>query len=242
MQLSIIVPTRDESQNVAELVRRIEGAAAVPPLAALEIEVIFVDDSRDGTPAEVARVAESSALPISCVHREKGHADSGGGLGGAVLVGAARARADSCLVMDGDLQHPPERIGALYERLLRGDVDLVLASRYAGDGDAAGLAGALRRGVSQASILLTKALFPRRLHGCTDPMTGFFVFDRRRIDLAALRPQGFKILLEMLVRQPLVFAEVPFEFGDRYAGRSKASLPQGWHFLLQLLRLRFSRR
>ena len=70
-------------------------------------------------------------------------------------------------------------------------------------------------------------------------MTGFFAFVRDRVDLSVLRPTGFKILLEILVSQPLRIAEVPFEFASRHAGSSKASLRQGMRFLAQLAHLRF---
>lgn len=238
MALSIIVPTFNEAGNVAELVRRIESAIGQDPGLELETtEIIFVDDSTDDTPEVVARVAATASISVRCIHREQATA----GLGGAVLVGAREARAYFCLVMDGDLQHPPEQIGALYSRMREGDVDVVVASRYAGGGSAGGLANAIRHGVSVTSTLVVKAMFPLRLNECTDPMTGFFMFDRRRIEIGTLKPQGFKILLEILARRQHAIAEVPFEFAERFAGESKASFRQGLFFIRQLLQLRFGR-
>jgi dolichol-phosphate mannosyltransferase len=72
-------------------------------------------------------------------------------------------------------------------------------------------------------------------------MTGFFAIDTTSIDLAELRPRGFKILLEVLARNPLRVTEEPFVFAERYAGESKASLRQGMRFLVQLAALRFGR-
>ena len=100
---------------------------------------------------------------------------------------------------------------------------------------------ALIRAVSRASTALTKSMFPRKLHGCTDPMTGFFLVDRDALDLDALRPRGFKILLEILARRQLRIGEVPFAFATRYAGESKATFTQGIRFLTQLAMLRFGR-
>ncbi len=286
MKLSILVPTLNESGNVAELVRRIEAAIAEADTAGAAIagvdtteadtavgaggprltldntELIFVDDSTDDTPEEIARVAAASTMSVRCIHRVQPTA----GLGGAVLEGARAARANYCLVMDGDLQHPPEKIGELFERMTRGSVgdtsrevnaraeanagvntsansavDVVIASRYAGGGSARGLANALRHGVSVASALVVKAMFPFNLYKSTDPMTGFFIFDKRKVDLDELRPQGFKILLEILARRRHSIAEIPFDFADRFAGESKASLRQGLHFLRQLFQLRFGR-
>jgi dolichol-phosphate mannosyltransferase len=91
------------------------------------------------------------------------------------------------------------------------------------------------------STALTRAMFPIRLKDVSDPMTGFFLIDRRAVDAASLKPRGFKILLEILARKNLRIAEVPFYFADRHAGESKASMRQGMHFLTQLTALRFGK-
>ncbi len=232
MQLTIIVPTYNEAPNVAELVRRVQAATT-----AIDAELLFVDDSTDDTPEVIREVAATAAMPVRLLHRDEPR----GGLGGAVREGMLAAEADACLVMDGDLQHPPEDIPALYQRFRRGDVDLVVASRYHDAGSAGGLADRWRVLVSRLSTALTKAMFPIRLRQVSDPMTGFFLIDRRVVDLAALRPRGFKILLEVLARHSMRVDEVPFEFADRHAGDSKASMRQGLHFLTQLTALRFGK-
>lgn len=236
--LTIVVPTRNEAGNVSELVSRIEAEVLRDPVLDPELtEVLFVDDSADGTPEAIASAGATSALQVRCLHRDR----PVGGLGGAVHEGLQAAKYDRCIVMDGDLQHPPELIGVLAERLATGDADVVVASRYLSGGDDGGLANALRRVVSKTSRTLVKALFPIRLHGCSDPMSGFFAVDRRAVDLTALRPRGFKILFEMLARQQLRVAEVPLDFGARTVGTSKATWGQGSQFLRQLVRLRFGR-
>ncbi|HYI50406.1 MAG TPA: glycosyltransferase [Microbacterium sp.] len=232
MQLSIIVPTYNEAPNVAELVRRVTAETH-----GIDAEIVFVDDSTDATPDVVREVATSAGMPVRLIHRDRRR----GGLGGAVLEGIAAAEADVCLVMDGDLQHPPEEIRDIYARFAQGDVDVVVASRYAGDGTSSGLADRTRVLVSKASTALTRAMFPIRLKNVSDPMTGFFLIDRRSVDSATLKPRGFKILLEILARQNLRVAEVPFDFAGRHAGESKASMRQGMHFLTQLTALRFGK-
>lgn len=89
--------------------------------------------------------------------------------------------------------------------------------------------------------MLTRAMFPIRLKDVSDPMTGFFLVDRRSLPLHNLQPRGFKILLEILARNTLRIAEVPFHFADRQGGVSKASFAQGLHFLAQLTALRFGK-
>lgn len=231
---TVIVPTRDEHRSVAELVARVGDA-----LSEYDAEILFVDDSDDGTPEEIARVAADAAIPVRVIHRPAGERD--GGLGGAVARGLVAARGDVCIVMDGDLQHPPSVLPRLLERHAEGGVDAVIASRYVGGGDSAGLGTRLRLWVSRAATAVTKAMFPVRLQNVTDPMTGFFLVDRRRVDIGALRPDGFKILLEILVRSDLRVAEVPMAFDRRRDGVSKATPSQGLHFLAHLARLRFGK-
>lgn len=230
--VTVIVPTFNERDNVAELVAR-AGAA----LNGHDAEILFVDDSSDDTADEVLRVAADATLPVRVIHR----GENIGGLSGAVALGLAEAAGDICIVMDGDLQHPPELISTMLERFGQGDADIVAASRYVGGGDSRGLGTAMRFGVSRAATWLTKAMFPRRLVRSTDPMTGFFLVDRRRIDVPTLRPRGFKILLEILARSDMRIAEVPMEFSERRNGTSKATLRQGATFVAHLARLRFGK-
>lgn len=229
--LSVIVPTYNEAGNVAELVRRTQHS-----LRGCDAEIIFVDDSNDETPQVIERVSRGARLPVRLIHRPPGRRP--GGLGGAVLQGMRESGAPWCLVMDGDLQHPPELAPVMHAQARAGGADLVVASRYCGGGEATGLANGMRRLVSSGSTLLTRTLFPRRLRHCTDPMTGFFAVRRASVALDTLQPRGFKILLEILARHDLRVREVPFVFGERLAGESKASWRQGLHFLVQLLALR----
>jgi dolichol-phosphate mannosyltransferase len=96
--------------------------------------------------------------------------------------------------------------------------------------------------VSSGSTAIAQACFPRRVgRVCTDPMTGFFCFRRSAVDMGRLRPRGFKILLEILARHDLRVRELPFTFGDRLAGESKASWRNGVQFLYQMASLRMGR-
>ena len=81
-------------------------------------------------------------------------------------------------------------------------------------------------------------LLARPLVDCSDPMSGFFALDRRVLaDLKPLRPVGYKIGLELMVRGRLRVAEVPISFADRDRGESKMSLRQQLNYLRHLKRL-----
>ena len=232
--LSVVVPTKNERDNVDALVERLE--AALPTVA---MEIIFVDDSTDGTRELVEALAEDGEHELVLVPQERQRRICG--LGAAVLQGMRAARAPWVCVMDADLQHPPELIAALLEQGESRDLDIVVASRYCDDGDA-GSFGWMRAMASRSTTTAARMAFPRRLRGVSDPMSGFFLVRREALDLDALRPRGFKILLEILVRHPgLRAAEVSFKFGERRAGRSKASIREGMRYLGLLARLRFAR-
>ena len=234
MTLTVVVPTFNEGPNVAELVRRLGD---VLPSGA---DVLFVDDSTDDTPRIIADVAAAAPLPVRLIHREA----ATGGLSGAVVEGLRAAEAAGArwvVVMDGDLQHPPELVPGLVERGEADGADVVVASRYTGAGDAGGLDGPARKLVSKASGALARSMFPLRLRNVSDPMTGFFAVRTGSVDLDALQPQGFKILLEILARTRLTVVEVPFVFGERFAGQSKASVANGLRYVRQLAGLRFGR-
>jgi len=229
--ITVLVPTRDEAGNVGPLVERIAAAAGDR-----RIEVLFVDDSDDDTPTAI-EAARRDDLDIQHLHRPAGTRT--GGLGGAVLAGLRVARAEWVVVMDGDLQHPPELAVGLADVGRARDLDLVAASRYVGGGDANGLDGAARHTVSGSATAMAKMLFPGRLARLSDPMSGLFAIRRDAIDLDGLRPIGFKILMEIMVRNPrLRLAEVPFAMQARHTGTSKASLGEGVRFLRHLAMLR----
>jgi len=229
--VTIVVPTYNESANIRELLHQI--TESVP--TRLPCEVVFVDDSTDDTPEVIHEAAKHCPFPVTVLHRE----EPVGGLGGAVVEGLKAAGSDWIVVMDGDCQHPPSLVPELVATGERANAGLVVASRYIKGGSRAGLAGSYRVAVSRGATWLTKSLFPRKLRGISDPMSGFFAIRRGDITAEALKPLGYKILLELAVRsRPRQVTEVPFVFQDRFAGESKSSAQEGFRFLRHLIGLR----
>ncbi len=233
LALSVVVPTRNEAGNVEMLLVSIEKAFAGQPL-----EVIFVDDSTDNTPQVVERAAlQFPGLNVRLIHRPPEQRVDG--LGGAVVAGLRAARAEFACVMDGDLQHPPELLPMLLKTAREKQADLVVATRRTVESRVTGL-NLARNLISRSLDLVARGFFPRQLRGVSDPLTGFFLVRVKAIDLDALRPKGFKILLEILVRNPdLRRAEIPFHFGERLSGQSKASASEAWKYLHLLWNMRF---
>ncbi len=229
-ELSVVVPTRNEAAGIRRFLD-----ALLPALDGIDAEVIVVDDSTDETPAVVERHARRSSQPIRLHHRAA-H-ERTGGLGGAVKVGFEAAQGRFVAVMDADLQHPPATLPLMLAAATDG-ADLVVGSRFTGAGGV-GDFGPIRKAVSQGAASLARLFFPKRLLDVSDPMSGLFLVRRERLVVDELRPHGFKILLELLVRSaPLRVAEVPYTFGERVAGESKASVREGCRYLMHLLRLR----
>jgi dolichol-phosphate mannosyltransferase len=223
-EISIIVPTYNEHDNIVPLVQRIHQS-----LQGHSFEIVFVDDnSRDGT-ADLIRNM-SAPCPIRLMVRTDKR-----GLGSAVVDGIGLAGAPVIAVMDADLQHPPEVLPALF-RAVQDGVDIAIASRYVAGGGCEGWS-LLRRVISKGAVILAHILLPavRRVN---DPMSGFFMFRRRSIDVNKLKPTGFKILLEMLVvGGARKTAEVPYIFQTRTKGESKLSSRQQIDYLKHLASL-----
>jgi len=221
--VSVVVPTYNERANVRPLLARLTRA-----LADIPGEIIFVDDSDDGTEQEIA--ACDAGMPIRVIHREG--SERKGGLSTAVLRGVAVARADYICIMDGDLQHPPEAIPALVDKATDSGADIVIASRHVPGGSSGGLEGPWRRFISFAFGVLSRLLFYEKLRKVRDPLSGFLLVRHSALEGVRLRPIGYKISLEILIRAAGSHVEeVPYTFTERGSGESKASLSTGFTFL-----------
>ncbi len=220
-ELAIVVPTFKERDNLPVLVERIAHV-----LAGVEWEVIVVDDdSPDGT-AAVARALGVADARVRCIRRIGRR-----GLAGACIEGMLASQARYVAVMDADLQHDESLLTVMLERLRRGDVDLVAASRYREGGSAAGLASGRRASASRASTVLAHRLLGVSL---SDPLSGYFMLRRDAFEALApdLSSQGFKILLDIVAtsRGNLRIAEVPLVFRERLHGESKLDIVSAFDF------------
>jgi cellulose synthase/poly-beta-1,6-N-acetylglucosamine synthase-like glycosyltransferase len=234
-QLSVVIPTRNERDNIVPLLEALHTA-----LEGLAVEVIFVDDSDDNTPEIIERIADTMNglhFQVYLEHRAAGSARTGG-LATAVIHGMKLAQAEYIAVIDADLQHPPEQLRIFYDQAIEHRADMVVASRYIKGGSYQGLDGPGRRFVSVGMKWTAKLLFPGQLLRLSDPLGGFFLLSRELLQGVTLRPIGYKILLEVLLRCPWQYIiEVPYHFRARAHGQSKATMQQGVMALQHMLRL-----
>jgi dolichol-phosphate mannosyltransferase len=226
-QLAVVVPTLREAGTIRSVLERVR--VSLDPLG-IPFEVLVVDDdSRDGTDSIVAEIAEQD--PRVRWLLRKGER----GLSGAIAYGWRHSEAEILGVIDADLQHPPELLCDLWKAIQTG-ADMAVASRYSFHREIQNWSRfrklLSRLAISPAMPLLKPGV---RVH---DPMSGFFLVRRRCIEALTLQPQGFKILLEILVRGNVgSVTEVPFAFGTRQGGASKASLKVGLDYLRLLAKL-----
>lgn len=214
-KLGLVIPTLNEAENIPVLLARLSAAVSDAPV---DCEFIVVDDgSTDGT-ADVARAcaAHDRRVRVFVRHGERG-------LAGAVIYGWAQSDADLLGVIDADLQHPPELLPELLAPVLGGS-DIAIASRYVSrNGNGLGEWNKFRIFVSRCSTLLATAPLRSRGLSVKDPLSGYFVVRRECMEALQLQPEGFKILLEILVKGKIRNAtEVPFRFATRQSGKSKA--------------------
>lgn len=224
--LSIIVPTLNESGNVKPLVQAIKRA-----LGKTGWEVIFVDDdSSDGTAAVAKEIARYD-MRMRCIRRIGRQ-----GLASAVIEGMLASSADYVAVIDGDLQHDERLLEDMLNLLKEDQTDLVVASRFAPEGDASCLDGVHRHLLSRIGNLLAQKILRVTL---SDPMSGFFMVRRKIFDRYAskLSGRGFKVLLDLIasVSEPLRITELPMHFRSRNSGISKLGLSVALEFAAMLL-------
>jgi len=219
--VSIIIPTYNERENITPLVERIDRA-----LNSHNYEVVFVDDnSKDGTAELINSLA--GRYPVRVLVRKDER-----GLATAVVHGIAHSNGDTVVVMDADLQHPPEVIPELLHKTENG-ADIVIGSRYVEGGGMKGW-GLTRRIISAGAIILAHLLLPTT-RAVKDPMSGFFAFKRSGLHQARLKPKGYKILLEILMEGEFhSAAEVPYIFSNRSGGESKLNAKQQIEYLKHL--------
>ena len=226
-KLALVIPTLYEAENIGGLLDHVRSV--LDPLH-IPYEILVVDDdSSDGTGDVVSAISlEDPRVRLLVRKGERG-------LSGAILHGWHSTDATILGVMDADLQHPPELLPQLLSAIQDGR-DLAIGSRYTPGGDL-GQWHPARKFLSAAAVWVTWPLQRARLRA-KDPMSGFFLVRRECVEQVSFQRSGFKLLLEVLVRGRIrSVAEVPFAFGLRYRGASKANFKVAWDYALLLARL-----
>ncbi len=220
-ELTIVIPTYNEAGNLPVLVDRIEKLG-------LNCEILVVDDgSPDGT-QEVARRLNDRFGNIRLLPRA-----SKMGIATAVRDATLMSGSEFVAVMDCDMQHPPQLLPAMLAEAKSG-TDMVIASRYARGG--APNMSAVRGVISKFATGLAHFMLPQT-RNIKDPLSGYFLFRRKSVDIGRVSSRSYKVLLEILSARSIRTVEMPFSFGTRYSGKSKLGPTELLRYIGLVLRL-----
>jgi len=230
VQFSLVIPTYNESSNVAEMVEQLTSLLTgfVPG----GYELIVVDDDSPDHTWQVAQALTRDYPHLRVMRRQQER-----GLSSAVIRGWQVAQGEILGVIDADLQHPPEVLLELLQATLNG-ADLAVASRHV-EGGGVSEWSIVRRFLSRGAQMIGLVLCPDVVGRVSDPMSGYFMVRRRAIAGPTLNPLGYKILLEVIGRGSIgSIAEAGYVFQERQSGQSKVTWKQYIEYLGHLIRLR----
>lgn len=223
--VSVLVPAKDEAENLPEFVRLAREALLPLPYAC---ELVIVDDgSHDATPRVLAELAAKHPFVRVVTHRaQRGIAD-------ALKSGADAARGRILVFYPADLQYLPADIPGLVAPILEGQADVVTGAKQ----------GAYeRRFVSGVYNALCRWLFGVRV---TD-LNSVKAYRREVMDALPTRPDWHRFMVVIAAAQGFRLTERPVPLHPRRAGKTKFGLgriPVGVLDLLSVwFQLRFGRK
>lgn len=217
MQLSVVIPTYNEAENLPQLVSALFNLG-IPGLSILVVD----DNSPDGTGRIADDLAKTYAGCLGVLHRPGKL-----GLGSAYIEGfkrALREGAEAVAQMDADFSHPPELLPHLLEVLK--ECDVAMGSRYVPGGSVDRRWPFWRKGLSAFGNLYARLILRLPIRDATG---GFRLWRRETLlgmPLERVHSQGYAFQVEMAYiayRLGYIFKEVPFYFADRKWGHSKMS-------------------
>ena len=230
IQVSIIIPTYNESENITQV---LDSIGEYLP-SNLQTMVIVVDDnSPDGTGKIVEdyinEAPDKAGCTIDVIHRK-----AKSGLSSAILDGIQHSSSEIVVVMDSDFSHPPKIIPQLVEEIRTSDYDIAIASRYTEGGEVSGWS-TKRKLISKGATGIAKAGLGVNE---SDPMSGFFAFKRKILEGIKFDAIGYKMLLEILVKtKGAKVKEIPYTFTDRTRGSSKLDSSTMFDFVTSVWKL-----
>ena len=213
-QVSIIIPTYNESRNIIQILKSIGENLPKNIIA----EAIVVDDNSPDSTGKIVDEYLKNVKKIAGYTMDIIHRTSKNGLSSAILSGVQRAKGDTIVVMDSDFSHPPQIIPKMIESLKKYQCDLVIASRYISGGKINGWTLKRKLMSKVATLIAKKGLGVKT----KDPMSGFFAFKKNILKGINFDAIGYKILLEILVKKSeIAVKEIPYTFENRSFGSSK---------------------
>ncbi|KKQ27455.1 MAG: Glycosyl transferase family 2 [Candidatus Magasanikbacteria bacterium GW2011_GWC2_37_14] len=231
MHTIVIIPTYNEAENIAKLVKQI-FALNIP-----ELEILVVDDNSPDNTADIIKNLQPTTYNLKLILRTGKL-----GLGSAYITGFKKALelgADFIFEMDADFSHDPNDIPRMLEAIQNSD--LVIGSRRIAGGKIVGW-NWWRQFMSSGAMWLSRLLLGLKP---LDVTAGFRCFRRQvleKINLTKITSNGYAFQEELLYRTQLAgfkITEIPVTFVDRQLGKSKLNKKDIWEFFVTLVKLKF---
>ena len=203
--LSVIIPVYNEEAMVDKTASVIRNVLAE---AGIGCELIFVDDGSKDTTWEKVTALAAPGSGIRGLHFSRNF-----GKEAAILAGLAAARGDCCAVVDGDLQHPPEKIVEMY-RLWEQEFEIVEGVKIH-----RGRESGLHRFAAKRFYSLISAATGFDMENASD----FKLLDRKAVDVLVHMPEKNTFFRALSSWVGFKTTKIPFEVQERAAGRSKWS-------------------
>lgn len=226
--ISVVLGVLNEAENINDLLIEFDRVIAENRLFSIN-ELVFVDDgSTDGT-REILKssIDQGHSFRIKLLERNKKV-----GIVDASIAGCKIASNKTVVIMDADLQHPPEFTIKMIEKS-KGKADLIIASRYVEGGRNSW--SPIRGVISRGAVFLSHLFIPTT-RDVRDPISGFFMTNAEYI--ARLKPvlNSHKILLYTMASNPnLRVEELPFKMVGRKKGSSKI-VGKNFSFIVRYMR------
>lgn len=223
--ISIIIPIYNEYENINFLFTKLNNLKLNT-----KKEIIFVDDnSNDGTSKLLNYLKKKYKIKFF-IRKEKRD------LMQSCFLGINNSKYDTCIIMDGDLQHNPSYIISLYKKF-KNKYDIGICCRNfnkLGNNELS----YTRKFFSQLIILIINIFFEKKTN---DPLSGFFIFKKKIFFENKIKyyTKGYKILLNILYCNSgnIKTFDKPIIFNNRKKNKSKMNIKILFYLLSQILYL-----
>ncbi len=222
---TVVIPTLNEELNILELLNLIENLYK-------NISIIVSDDGSTDKTQEIIKRYNNKNKKIKLLDRSKKIIH---GLTASVVDASKTVKTKYTIVMDGDLQHPPEKIKEIVKALREGNELVVGERKKVFDWPLN------RRIISEIATLLGKSRLLLKGATCEDILSGFFGIKTKLvqdIDINKFEMKGYKILFDILknIDKNTKIKNICYDFGMRKRGHSKIGLRQVISFLKALFK------
>tara|TARA_B100001540_G_C15591473_1_gene544279 strand:- start:25 stop:735 length:711 start_codon:yes stop_codon:yes gene_type:complete len=233
--ITILIPTLNEKKNISIIAKSL---LTNHNLDKIITNIIFIDDnSSDGSNEEFNKVGNEFSK-IKWISRKVKPKD----LTKSILLGLNLVQTKYVCVMDADLQHDIKIISSFYNLIQNEKYDLIIGSRFLDKSFKNDLSN-IRKIMSKSGNFISYFL---GIKDIKDPLSGFFMIKTSIFKSISKKvdTEGFKILLTILVllNKKIKTKEIQINFFSRKFGKSKLKFKIIIKFLVQIFKLKFSRK